>query len=81
MTGTLTAEYAGVVEKVRSWPPELRLNLMEDVLRSLRTQAQPPGRLGVPAELVRGIGAGNGAPPDDQTVRRWIEEHRLEKYG
>jgi len=35
---------------------------------------------GVPASQVRGIAAGVGAPPDDKTVRQWIEEGRLEKY-
>jgi hypothetical protein len=27
------------------------------------------------------VAAGKGAPPDDETVRRWIEEQRLEKHG
>ena len=36
---------------------------------------------GVPAEQVRGIGAGPGLPPDDDTVHRWIQERRAEKYG
>jgi hypothetical protein len=36
---------------------------------------------GVPAEQVRGIAAGNGPPPDDDTVNRWIEDLRLEKHG
>ena len=40
-----------------------------------------PGLRGVPAEKVRGIAAGDGSPPDDETVNRWIEERRMEKYG
>jgi hypothetical protein len=39
------------------------------------------GPRGVPAEQVRGIAAGNGSPPDDETVSRWIQERRAEKYG
>jgi hypothetical protein len=35
----------------------------------------------VPAEKVRGVAAGAGTVPDDDTVRRWIEEHHSEKYG
>jgi hypothetical protein len=40
-----------------------------------------PGLRGVPAAQVRGIAAGNGSPPDDETVQRWIQERRVEKYG
>jgi hypothetical protein len=40
-----------------------------------------PGPRGVPAEKVRGIAAGDGSPPDDETVGRWIQERRVEKYG
>jgi hypothetical protein len=31
-------------------------------------------------ELV-GLGAGDSPAPDDETVRRWIAEQRMEKYG
>jgi hypothetical protein len=74
-------EYVSVLEKVRSWPPELRLTLAEDLLRSLYPEVRPPGRRGIPADQVVGIGAGKGPPPDDDTVKRWLQEHRLEKYG
>ena len=40
-----------------------------------------PGLRGVPAEKVRGIAAGDGSPPDDKTVKQWIQERRVEKYG
>jgi hypothetical protein len=40
-----------------------------------------PGPRGVPAEQVRGIAAGDGGPPNDDTVNRWVQEHRVEKYG
>ena len=81
MTVSQVSEYTDVLEKVRSWPPEMRLTLAEDLLRSLHPVVRPNGRRGIPAEQVRGIGAGKGPPPDDETVKRWIGEHRLEKYG
>ena len=81
MSASETVEYAGVLGKVRSWPPDMRLKLAEDVLRSLQPELRPNGRRGVPAAQVRGIGAGKGPPPDDATVKQWIEEHRSEKYG
>ena len=42
---------------------------------------EKPGLRGVPAEKVRGMAAGAGSPPDDETVNRWIHEHRVEKHG
>ena len=39
------------------------------------------GPHGVPAEQVRGIAAGDGSAPGDETVGRWIQERRVEKYG
>lgn len=74
-------EYADVLGRVRSWSPEMRLSLAEELLRSLHPVVRPSGPRGVPAEQVRSIGAGKGPPPDDETVERWIEEHRMEKYG
>jgi hypothetical protein len=76
-----TSEYATVFEKVRSWPPEMRLTLAEDLLRSLHPEVRASDRRGVLADQIRGLGAGEGPPPDDDTVKRWIAEHRLEKYG
>jgi hypothetical protein len=81
MSVSQSSEYTDVLEKVRSWPPDLRLTLAEELLRSLHPVVGPNGRRGVPAEHVLGIGAGKGPPPDDEAVQRWIEEHRMEKYG
>ena len=36
---------------------------------------------GVPAAQVLGIAAGDAPPPDDETVKRWLEEGRTEKHG
>ncbi len=40
-----------------------------------------PGPRGVPAAQVSGIAARDGTPPDDETVKRWIQDRRAEKYG
>jgi hypothetical protein len=75
---TQSPDYQEVLRKVRSWQPELRLTLAEEVLRSLHPLAPSDYPRGVPAQQVLGLAAGSGSPPDDETVRRWIEEHRLE---
>jgi hypothetical protein len=50
-------------------------------LNGAPTDTIGPTRLrGVPAEQVRGIAAGDGSPPDDETVKQRIHERRVEKY-
>lgn len=74
-------EYTQVVATVRSWPSEMRLSLAEELLRTLHPELRPGAPRGIPADQVLGIGAGNSPPPDDETVQKWVQEHRLEKYG
>lgn len=76
-----TADYWGVLKKVHAWPAELRLALAEAVLHSLHRELHPNGARSVPVEKVLGMAAGKGPPPSDATIKQWIEEHRLEKYG
>lgn len=53
-----------------------------DVEVTVVTVEKPaPAPRGVPAEQVRGIAAGDGPLPDDETVQRWIQERRAEKFG
>jgi hypothetical protein len=81
MTTAESIDYQKVLVTVRSWPPEWRLQLAEELLRSLHGVVPTERKRGVPVEQVLGIGAGSGPPPDDETVKKWIEEHRMEKYG
>jgi hypothetical protein len=74
-------ELEDVLSRVLTWTPEMRLRLAEQMLRSLQTDVMPSGLRGVPAELVQGIAASDGPPPDDETVRRWIDAHLTEKYA
>jgi hypothetical protein len=81
MAPNLTAEYDEILARVRTWPPEQRLHLAEDLLQSLPRASDADGLRGVPVEKVRGVAAGAGPVPDDDAVRRWVEEHHAEKYG
>jgi hypothetical protein len=74
-------EFEDVLSRVRGWTPEMRLSLAEQLLRSLHPAIQTAGLRGVPVEQVRGIAANDRPPPDDETVERWVEEHRAEKYA
>jgi hypothetical protein len=81
MTTVPPSDYSMILQQVRAWPSELRLSLAEALLQSLHSDLESNGNRGVPVERIRGIAAGNSPPPDDETIRKWIEEHRLEKYG
>jgi hypothetical protein len=73
------AEYNEILARVQTWPAEQRLRLAEDLLRSFHPARGPDGVRGVPVEQVRGVAAGVGPAPDDDTVRRLIAEHQREK--
>ena len=73
-------DIATIVEEVKSWPEEDRVALAYVILRNLRQetrQAAPRRTL----ERALGVARGTSPPPDDATVRQWIEEHRTKKYG
>jgi predicted DNA-binding antitoxin AbrB/MazE fold protein len=76
MTTTVEAVYQGGVFK-----PVRPVDLPENQRVTVVVTAPAAGGRGVPASQVLGIAAGNGPPPDDETVRRWIEERRLQRAG
>ena len=69
-----------ILSQVTPWPMEERIALAYQILRDARRQtreAAPRHTL----DRAMGIAKGQSAPPDDSTVRHWIEQHRLEKHG
>jgi hypothetical protein len=73
-------EIATIISQVKLWPEEDRVALAHRILRDLEMgPPEPPPR----NTLDRAIGIARGAtpPPDDATVKKWIEEHHLRKYG
>jgi hypothetical protein len=76
-----TTEYDEILARVQTWPPEQRLLLAENLLRAFPQQRDADGLRGVPVERVRGVAAGPGSVPDNDTILRWVEEHLEEKYG
>ncbi len=75
-------QFSEILERVKEWPPESRIDLARRILETLGSAAAPTP--GPPARSVQewiGLGAGGSPPPDDETVRRWVDEHRAEKYG
>ena len=81
MSTIQASDYRGVVDRVRDWSPDLRLGLAIELLRSLQPNGHANDNRGFSAAEVRGIGAGNGPPPDDETAANWLSQHRTEKHG
>ena len=66
---------------VLTLPPDVPTGLTELVVTVESPNGKQAHPRGVAASDVRGIAAGNGPLPDDNTVDQWMQEHRTEKYG
>lgn len=73
-------EIQSIIDRVKPWPEEDRVALAYLILRDMRKQTRQaaPRRT---LERALGIARGVSAPPDDATVKTWIDEHRQAKYG
>jgi hypothetical protein len=82
MSASELSELTEVLDRVRSWSGEARIVLARRILETLERSPREARRSQARSvhELI-GIGAGAGPAPDDQTIRHWIDEHRVEKYG
>jgi hypothetical protein len=69
-----------IIARVTPWPMEERVALAYEILRDMRKQTRQPAPRRT-LERAIGIARGASAPPDDATVRKWVEEHRLQKHG
>jgi hypothetical protein len=65
---------------VRPRPEEDRVALAYKILSDMRrkNRADAPRNT---LDRAIGITKGSTPPPDDETVKKWIEDHRLRKYG
>lgn len=67
-----------ILRTVREWPREQQVHLAQMILDpGLATLDPQTGRPYVTSAELRGIGAGNNAPPTDEDIERW----RMEKYS
>lgn len=82
MTTAETSDINTVVQHVQSWPVPMRIALARRILETVEdAAAQERPRRGYSVEEVRAILKIDQPAPDDATVERWLDEHRLEKYG
>jgi hypothetical protein len=73
-------EIESILTQVSSWPEEERAALAYKILSSLGKQTRQAAPRDTAAGAL-GIAAGTTLPPDDLTVKQWIDEHRMQNYG
>jgi len=67
-----TQEYERALELIRSWPPEVRLQFAQDILRTLLPVVREAG------DPSAGPNEASTPPADDDLL---LHMHRMEKYG
>ena len=73
------SDMTSVMEKILSWPAPKRLELAQQILATLPPAARVPR--GPSANEVVAQFATTNPPPDDATVKQWLDEHRMEKFS
>ena len=73
-------EIDSIIQQVKPWPEEERVALAYMILNEMRKNTRDPAPRDTYAGA-KGIARGTTPPPDDATVKKWIEEHRQQKYG
>jgi hypothetical protein len=84
MSTAEASELTDILNRVTTWPTALRIRLARKIIESVdQAPAVPPAPKirGLSATEVRALIKADRTPPDDETVERWIDEYRMEKYG
>lgn len=72
-----------VLKAIDAWPLEDQVALAQAILRRTTTHmahnTETPQRPGW--RQMAGLASNGQASPSDEEVARWLDEHRLEKYG
>jgi hypothetical protein len=79
MSAVLNADVREIVDRVRSWPADARIELAQEILSTVpaRDRPRPKGSL----QNLLGLLRGAGPPPDDAECRRILEAELLRKHG
>jgi len=70
-----------VWNRVRTWDPEMRIDLARRILETVGpSQIQPPPQT-MSLDEVIGIAKTDAPPPTDEDCKKILEEERTKKYG
>lgn len=76
-----TQDIGDILLRVETWPTEKKLTLARRLMQDIEAAATAQRPRGYSAEEVVALLRMPQPAPDDETVKRWIDEHRVEKYG
>lgn len=76
-----TLTYDQVLKTVHAWPPDKRISLAQDLLRSLTSDMRAPHPRRNTLKKALGLLATDAPAPSDEEIRRLLDERRTEKYG
>ncbi|HXT40308.1 MAG TPA: hypothetical protein VN887_09820 [Candidatus Angelobacter sp.] len=73
------SEYEQIFKTISRWPVKDR----EELIRQLRAELEqrPKSNHGLTMADFLGVARGTGPVPDDEEVKRIVEEARTERYG
>ncbi len=71
--------YETILDAVERWPSAKRITLIQDVLRTLAPRSGP--RRHDTLEAALGLLVNDKRAPSDADIQRWLDAHRMEKYG
>ncbi len=74
-------EMLEVLQRVKTWKPEVRIDLARQILETLVSPQIPPPTRTMSPEDIFGILKTDGPPPTDEECKKIIEEERMKKYG
>jgi hypothetical protein len=78
-----SSELASVLDRVKRWSDADRFSLVKEVLETLAPKESSPSTVhrGRSLEEILETFKTDQPAPDDETVRQWIDEQRMDKYG
>jgi hypothetical protein len=80
MPPTRTDQIGEIVNRVRDWPPEDRLSLVQQILHTLQRDLRAPPSGGKSLKGLLGLLQTGGQPPSDEDCERILEEELRRKY-
>lgn len=73
-------QYREILATASKLPSNLRLSLVQAILRTLEPDVGSSKRMPMPAAEATGILAGSWPTPSDEDVERMVDEYLTEKY-
>ena len=70
-----------VLQRVRTWQPDMRIDLARRILETVVPRQIPPPPRTMTLEKVQAIMKTDKPPPTDEECKKIIEEERMKKYG